>query len=174
MNYFALLFLLLASCSITPKQPLTHDFGVAISKDAYTAIPQSVSVDAPKWLWDKGIRYRLTYKSPTQIDVYALDRWLAAPPELFEQLLTKNASEQDYSLVIQLQDFEQQFSALTQAKVLLRFKAELYGKEKNKLKSKEFYLEKTTNSPDAAGAVKGFANLTREAVKQLDNWLNQK
>ena len=158
-------------CSLSPKQPVLHDFGSPVpistsrSKDGNKP---SITVDAPTWFWDNRIRYRLLYSSPTQVGFYALDLWIAPPPELFEQLLISSGKNRNYSLVIRLQEFEQQFDSHDRARVVLRFFVEAQAEGNNKKVSiQEFYLERPTATPDAAGAVSGFAKLTQQAADTI-------
>ncbi len=170
MKHFLIITLLLASCSMAPKQPAVHDFGIVKPVPVRRAGEQTIIVDAPKWLWDKGIRYRLLYKSATQVNVYALDRWIAAPPKLFEQLLITSGENLDYSMTVNMLEFEQQFTAADQSKVVLRFSVEASSKLKHS--RKEFYLQQPTKTPDAKGAVSGFAQLVREAIDKINDWLS--
>jgi cholesterol transport system auxiliary component len=162
-------------CSLTPKQPVLHDFGLPDSISTYKNKRDNkpaITVDAPTWLWDNRIRYRLLYASPNRVGFYALDLWIAPPPELFEQLLLSTGKIQNYSLIIWLHDFEQQFDAPDRARVMLRFSVEAYSGDLNKkVNSQEFYLERSTLTPDAAGAVNGFENLTRQAADRVQVWL---
>jgi cholesterol transport system auxiliary component len=162
-------------CSVSAKLPTMHDFGSPVSISTYKSKRGNnsvINVDAPTWLWDNRIRYRLLYASPTRVGFYTLDLWVAPPPELFEQLLISSGKIQNYSLIIWLQDFEQQFDAPDRARVVLRFSVEAYSDDPNKKAStQEFYLERSTTTPDAAGAVNGFANLTRQAADSIQVWL---
>jgi cholesterol transport system auxiliary component len=165
----------ITSCSISPKQPALHDFGLPVSISTYKSKldnKPTITVDAPTWLWDNRIRYRPLYASPTRVSFYALDLWIASPPELFEQLLISSGKIRNYSLIIWLQDFEQQFDAPNRAHVVLRFSVDAYSNDNNKKAgTQEFYLEQPTTTPDAAGAVSGFNNLTRQAVDRIQVWL---
>ena len=161
----------MTGCSISPRQPALHDFGYPATIPAAKTLP-AISVDAPTWLWDNRIRYRQLYASRTRVGFYALDRWLAPPPELFEQSLMAAGNTGNYSLIIRLQDFEQQFDAPGKSKVVLRFSATAYtGDPKRAIGAQEFYLEWPAATPDAAGAVGGFAALTRQAADKLQGWL---
>ena len=163
------------SLSLSPKEPALHDFGLPIPVSAYQSKrgnKPAIAVDAPTWLWDNRIRYRPLYASPTRVGFYALDLWIASPPELFEQLLISSEKIRNYSLIIWLQDFEQQFDAPDKARVLMRFTVEAYANDDNKkVGTKEFYLERPTTTPDAAGAISGFENLTRQAADRIQIWL---
>lgn len=173
MKYLIISWLIFfsAGCSVTEKKPAFHDFGASMS----TAIHQDkalVSVNAPTWLWDNRIRYRLLFSAPTQVRFYGLDRWIASPPELLEQLLTSSDKAQDYILIIRLHDFEQQFDEPDRARVVLRFSVEAYSvNNKQKIASREFYLQQPTKTPDAAGAINGFTDLTKQATEYIQAWL---
>jgi cholesterol transport system auxiliary component len=179
MNYSSVLLLLVIAistgCSITPKQQQAalHDFGAPYSRhDSGQSIKPAVTVTAPKWLWDNRIRYRLLYAAPTQVRFYALDRWIAAPPELLEQQLADDTKSLDYLLNIRLLDFEQQFESSDRARVVMRFYLEAYASDnKVLLGAHEFHLEQATQTPDASGAVTAFAELVQQAEDRIQAWL---
>jgi cholesterol transport system auxiliary component len=166
-------------CSVTAKQPALHDFGLPVASS--TTAPSmesyqdksSINVNAPTWLWDNRIRYRLLFTSPSQIRFYGLDRWIASPPELLEQLLNVSCKVKDYAVIIRLHDFEQQFDTPDQARVVIRFSVEAYSTTNNKQKigTQEFYLQQPTKTPDAAGAISGFTDLAQQAAKRIQDWL---
>ena len=150
--------------------------GAVIARDGvYAASPQgagAVTVGAPTWLWDNRIRYRLLYVAPTLVRFYGLDMWIASPPELFEQMLVSHLKTLNYSLNIQLLEFEQQFDASDRARVVLGFSVDVYsGDNKQKIATQEFRLEQATKTPDAAGAVSGFTDLAKQAAGRIQNWL---
>jgi cholesterol transport system auxiliary component len=173
MRYFLIgwLAFISAGCSVTDKQPALHDFGLPVS----AAIQQgraSITINAPTWLWDNRIRYRLLFSSSSQVRFYGLDRWIASPPELFEQLLSSSDKAQNYALIIRLQDFEQQFDAPDRARVVLRFSVEAHSTGNGQaVATQEFHLEQVTKTPDAAGAISGFTDLTQLAAGKIQDWL---
>ena len=181
MKYVLISFLLFSTlmfsigCSISPRQPALHDFGLPVSNSTNKnerGNKPVIRVDAPTWLWDNRIRYRLLYSSPTQVGFYALDLWIASPPELFEQFLISSGKIQNYyALIIRLQDFEQQFDAPGRARVVLRFSVEAHSDNNKKIGTQEFYLERPSTTPNAAGAVSGFADLNRQATDSIQVWL---
>ena len=176
MNYKVVLIpaiIAATGCSLGPKpQTALHDFGVSVRVPDGNVDPAPISVSAPKWLWDNRIRYRLLYAAPTQVRFYTLDRWIASPPELFEQELAADGKVNDYPLRIRLLDFEQQFDAPDKARVLLRFYVEAYDRDTKKvIAARELSLEKITQTADAAGAVSAFAELTRQAGDNIHEWL---
>ena len=162
-------------CSVPHKRPVLHDFGPSVQASAYKGREgnnPAITVNAPTWLWDNRIRYRLLYASPTQLGFYALDLWIASPPELFEQLLISSGKTRKYTLNIQLQQFEQQFDSPDRARVVLRFSVEAKTEGNNKKAViQEFYLERPTATPDAAGAVNAFVKLSQQAADRIQDWL---
>ncbi|MEQ1622465.1 MAG: hypothetical protein ABL919_13740 [Methylococcales bacterium] len=170
-----LLALSLIGCTSNARQPALHDFGwtdinVAVGPDKQK---EAVTVDAPSWLWESRIRYRLLYSAPTEVRFYGQDMWIASPPELFQQQLRASDKIQSHRLLVKLQTFEQQFDTSDKARVLLHFSAEVYSADNlNKKARHEFKLEQITNTPDAKGAISGFANLSKQAVSQLEGWLS--
>ncbi len=173
MRYLLMVWLafISAGCGVTVKQPAVHDFGLPVV--TATQSRAAVTVNAPTWLWDNRIRYRLLFASPSQVRFYGLDRWIASPPELFEQLLNSSGKAQDYALIIRLQNFEQQFDAPDRARVVLHFFAEAHSTDNNQaIATQEFHLEQVTKTPDAAGAIRGFADLTQQATGKVQDWVS--
>jgi cholesterol transport system auxiliary component len=160
-----------AGCGVTEKKYAFHDFGTVASSSVHQG-RATVNVDAPTWLWDNRIRYRLLFAAPSEVRFYGLDRWIASPPELFEQLMNSAGIGRDYLLMIQLHDFEQQFDAPDHSRVVLRFSAEVHAAENNqKVAAKEFDLQQPTKTPDAAGAITGFTELAGQSAENIRNWL---
>ncbi len=166
---FIVLAILLCSCSTTGKQPAQHDFGLQASANK---VGQSeISVTMPQWLWNQCIYYRLLYSSPTQLSCYSLDQWIAPPPELFKQLLASKLTTKHH-LIIELSEFEQQFDSPNTARVVMNLRATVHAANSEKpIASQDFRLEQASATPNAAGAVAGFANLTQQAVDKIQHWL---
>lgn len=172
------LILAVSSCTILPKvQPsAVHDFGYPYTNtpSETATLPQqsAVTVEAPKWLSDNRIRYRLLYSTPTQVRFYTLDRWIAPPSELFEQLLNNSGKRWPKSVTIQLQVFEQQFDSADKAKVAMHFSAATMPDDKrHKSRTRNFNLQLPCPTPDAKGAVSSFTLLTKQAVDKIQSWL---
>jgi cholesterol transport system auxiliary component len=165
------------SCNLLPSTPsAVHDFGYpyANTTSETNAAPQHspITVEAPKWLTDNRIRYRLLYSTPTQVRFYSLDRWIAAPSELFEQLLKNNGKQQTSPVTIQLQVFEQQFDAIDKAKVVMRFTVTSTPDDKHpQPRTRDFNMELPCPTPDAKGAVSGFTVLTKQAADKIQAWV---
>jgi cholesterol transport system auxiliary component len=173
-----MLILIASGCSIFPQtQPsAVHDFGYSISNapsEINTSTQQSpITVEAPKWLTDNRIRYRLLYSTPTQVRFYSLDRWIAAPSELFEQRLNNDGRQWTSPVTIQLQVFEQQFETLNKANVVMHFTATTTPDDKHhQPRTRDFNLQLPCPTPDAKGAVSGFTRLTKQAVDKIQAWV---
>jgi cholesterol transport system auxiliary component len=175
MNHlFIALFIMLSSaCSVTPKQTALHDFGLQSSPTGRQSLTKTeITVDTPLWLVNDCIYYRLLYASATQLRCYNLDKWITPPAELFKQQLLASGKFSNHRLMIQLLDFEQQFDSPTQARVVLHFMVDVYTLNTQRLiATQDFRLEQVTPTPDAAGAVAGFAHLTQQANDKLQQWL---
>ncbi|CAG7855968.1 hypothetical protein MCAMS1_00295 [biofilm metagenome] len=167
------------ACSIRPKASALHDLGYSNAVDARSETitqsketPSPITVESPKWLEDTRIHYRLLFSSPTQVRSYAIDRWIASPPELFEQLLNNSGKQWPRPLMVQLLTFEQQFETAEQAKVVMHFTASTIPDEKNgHTVKRDFKLHLPCPSADAKGAVTAFNELTRRATDQIQAWL---
>ena len=176
--FILVLLLTVSGCSILPQtQPsAVHDFGIPnadLSSATSTSLQQpSITVQAPKWLSDSRIHYRLLYATPTQVRFYALDRWIAPPSELFEQLLNASGKQQPKSATIQLNVFEQQFDTANQAKVVIHFTATTVPEDnEHQANKRDFRLQLPCPTPDAKGAVTGFTALTKQANDMVQAWL---
>jgi cholesterol transport system auxiliary component len=159
-----------SACGIGTKHgsPVSHDLGpIAIA----TAQDAAVTLDAPVWLWDERIRYRLLYEDTTVIRYYNLDRWEAPFPALLERRLILNG-KRPFTLQINLTQFEQQFETLNQARVVMSLKVSVFAARDYRLiANRSFNLSQNTASPDAAGAIAGFVKLTEQAKADIQAWL---
>jgi cholesterol transport system auxiliary component len=174
----SMLTLTISNCSLLPKQSAAlHDFGYPYTNEPSEtdALSQQspITVEAPKWLVDNRMRYRQLYAAPTQVRFYSLDRWIAPPSELFEQLLNNNGKRWPNPVTIELQIFEQQFDSPDKAKVVMHFTATIMNDDKNQHATRDFNLQLPCPTPDAKGAVAGFTTLTKEAVAKVEAWLTK-
>ena len=167
--------LLLAGCQVLPERPplpAFHDFGPAPPSAGEAPPWSAVSVEAPEWLQDPMIRYRLLYAQPTQVRFYALDRWVAPPPDLLAHRWASSRAAEGYELKIELQGFEQVFERPDQSSVSLRFHADAVDPMSgHSVAERVFRLSRPTRSADAAGAVEAFSGLVSQAVAQVSEWM---
>lgn len=164
------LLVTVTACGVgsNPGLPVSHDLG-PIAKTTVDSV--SVTLDAPVWLWDERIRYRLLYEDATVIRYYHLDRWEAPLPALLERRLTINGG-QPLTVQIHLTQFEQQFVTLNQARVVMSLTVSVFAvKDYRLIAKRSFNLSQNTVSPNAAGAIAGFITLTEQAKTGIQAWL---
>jgi cholesterol transport system auxiliary component len=169
--------LVLSGCNLLPKPAAVHDFGNTLTaanlENGANARPGAVTVEAPKWFYDNRIRYRMLYAAPTQVSFYTLDRWLAPPPELFEHLLDNYGAQWPAPVTVNLNVFEQQFTAPGKAQALLQFTATQYSADnKQPVSKRDFTFKQACPSADAKGAVAAFSVLVKQAAQELLAWTN--
>lgn len=165
----------LPGCSSKPPPRAFYDFGPIREAPRPAAVGgPTVTVDAPSWLWDSRIRYRLLYKAAGRLGYYRLTQWLATPPELLQQWLDANGRTGDYLLSIELTDFEQRFLSPGEAYVVIAMKAAVFSANyKNKWGEHNFYWRQACSAPNADGAVAAFREALRQANADLNQWLAQ-
>ena len=173
VNCILLLSLLLigAGCTLGTKSvPIAlHDLGSPHHPEKTVTVN---SLDAPVWLWDDRIRYRLLYADASAIRFYAHDRWEAPPPALLEPHLSFIGKRQDVMLHIRLTEFEQQFDTPEQSRVILSFQVEVRSLNNNQVIGKrDFRLEQAAATANASGAISSFTALTHQAVAEIQDWL---
>lgn len=172
----ALVAALLAGCSLLPKPappPALHDFGPATSAPAATGVPAQATVSAPAWLDGSGIYYRLIFSDPTQLRVYADNRWLAPPAELLQarlQATFAGGRAGGYRLHVNLLDFEQEFDSAQSAQVSVRAVAQLQSLASGATVAQRLFAVSVPASPDVQGAVQGASRAADELLAQLVQW----
>lgn len=177
MKSIIIVFTLLiqSGCALLPEKPVyaLHDFGIQpVSNTHDRAQRARISVEAPEWLADTHIHYRLLYSAPTQIRFYSLDHWLAAPNVLLEHQLSAIPAPVPLEVEIELQSFEQQFKAPDQAEAVLQFRAvSVAGNRRTRPPEREFLMREPCPTADAHGAVSAFSVLAKRAAGELSAWL---
>jgi cholesterol transport system auxiliary component len=177
------LILIVSACSVLPERPSVvalHDFGPSEkfissgSSGSEATAWSTVSVEAPEWLQNKYIRYRLLYVDPTRVRFYAQDHWLAAPSAMLAQRLSPAGGGNGLRLKIQLLEFEQVFDGPQTARVILAFHASVQPPVSEEvIGNKVFSLSLPSPTADAAGAVTASAKLIEDAVNSLQTWITE-
>lgn len=175
----ALIFGLVGTgCSLLPDRPApaaVHDFGpLSMASRTGPRAWSDAAVHAPDWLQDSKLRYRLLYRQPTRVQFYALDRWVAPPPQLLAQSLSAAAGRGGCPLRIDLQTFEQVFERPGRARVVVEFMARTVeaGAGADRTVAEQYFaLSRPCASADAAGAVTAFSLAIGDAIGRLDTWL---
>ena len=167
-----------AGCSLFPARApeiLTdHDFGPL---HAHAPIPHvapvTVRAKSVAWLSGTTIHYRLLYRDPTAVHVYAQNRWIAPPASLLKArirwrlgmgpVLSARPSVHIERLVIVLSRFDQDFTTPHRAFVRLEAMARLYDVATGRVLAQKTVDLKRRCAPDARGAVTGLSDLARQA-----------
>lgn len=166
----------LGGCSVLPRPaspPRYHDFGPATVPASTLSAPIGLGgVSAPPWLEGDTIWYRFLKRDPTRLRAYAENRWLAPPPRLLAQAMREHLHASDrprYRLRLHLVRFEQDFTSLTRATVVVRIHAMLLDRAGLVWAQKLFQLSGPT-TPDVSGAVDGLSALGEQAAKEISAW----
>ncbi|MHB8254077.1 MAG: ABC-type transport auxiliary lipoprotein family protein [Acidiferrobacter sp.] len=182
-SHFALLVALgttgLVGCTLfpsrTPDLLVDHDFGpVHVHKTIRATEPVLLHIKSLSWLAGTRIHYRLLYRDPTAIYVYADNRWIAPPAALLKarirarlslgQTLSAHTPRHIDRLVLVLSRFDQSFVSPDRAFVRLAIVGRLYNVATGKLVASQTMNLRRACTPDARGAVTGLSALAREAA----------
>ncbi|MFO7580869.1 ABC-type transport auxiliary lipoprotein family protein [Nitrosomonas halophila] len=190
-----LVALLLAGCTLTPKAlpPVsTYDLGPMPQPQPQVSLPlhpiiQLAEISAPVWLDTQAIRYRLAYHDPAQTYAYANSRWAAPPAKLLTERIRQHIAtyhgETDsnisdglpaasYLLRIELSEFVQIFEQAHSSQVMIGWRAHLFERKTQSIVAqRNFSLAGSTETADAAGAVKAFIWLSDQLASELTEWL---
>jgi len=135
--------------------------------------PVIVRAKSVAWLSGTAIHYRLLYRDPTAVHVYAQNRWIAPPATLLKArirwrlgmgpALSARPSAHIERLVIVLLRFDQDFTTPHRAFVRLEAAARLYDETTGRVLAQKTVDLKRRSAPDARGAVIGLSDLARKA-----------
>jgi cholesterol transport system auxiliary component len=135
----------------------------------------AVEVNAPTWLGDGAMQYRLLYAEPAQRREYAENRWVARPGELLEQSLARRLAAPAVGrcrLRVELDEFIQVFDSAASSRLLVSGRAILYvGVEASAGRS--FALDRPAPSADAKGGVAAASAAVAALGDELAQWVSQ-
>jgi cholesterol transport system auxiliary component len=174
----------MSGCSVLPAAaplPKLHDFGpLPTDVDAPPAAIHSITVDAPAWLADDAIHYRFLYADPTALRSYAYNRWTAAPADLLGAGLgyllpyhPAAASGDLFELHVTVLEFEQDFSAATQASATVVMDVSLDRPADGKVIAQRRFRWSVPTEPGVAGAVSGLAKLGAQSETDIAAWARE-
>jgi len=183
----------LGACTLNRPEstvPTTYDFGPPPAY-AHTnpGIPGTIlvpRVQAPDWLDDTGIVYRLLYEDPARTHVYALNKWASEPGTLITNRLRARLAaaskgvvapgfsvHSDYTLRVELEDFSQTFKTPSESQIQLRARASLLDTEHRKLLAQRVFEFDRPAGPNAPGAVKALTAATDTLLEHLVKWMSE-
>lgn len=189
-----LIALMLAGCTLTPQAPSPvsiYDLGPMPQSEPQRSLPlhaiiQTAEISAPVWLDTQAIRYRLAYHDPAQTYAYANSRWAAPPARLLTERIRQHIAtfhaETDrvisgtlpasYLLRIELSEFVQIFEEAHSSQVMIGWRVHLFERTTQSIVAqRNFSLAGSTETADAAGAVKAFIRLSDQLAGELTEWL---
>ena len=182
--------LAVAACSFdapVSAVPTSYDFGparaYARSNPAITGTVLVAPVQAPAWLEDDAIAYRLVYEDAARTQAYATSRWAAEPAALITDRLRSRlaavaqgvvspafGARSDYTLRIELEDFSQHFKAPGESRALLRARATLLSSERRLLLAQRVFDIERTAAPNVQGAVKALTEAADAFLEDVVKW----
>ncbi|MFJ2989218.1 ABC-type transport auxiliary lipoprotein family protein [Collimonas sp. NPDC087041] len=178
---------LVAGCASRPETPTQYDLGrlPAVTATATSALPpiSVADVNAPAWLDNNMMFFRLAYANEQQPRPYANSRWTMPPAQLFQQRLKSRLAQAGGTVLamsdaalnvpllrIDLDDFTQTFDTPDRSQATLQVRASLFN-GRQLLAQKSFSSQAPTPSADAAGAARAFVAANDAVIDNLMSWL---
>lgn len=171
----------LPGCSLVPAQPpqaSSYDLGDSGDGATDAAPLVRLSCVAPSWLDGAAMYYRLQWRDPLQLQAYRDSRWLAPPCALLVQRLRSTLANDSPAgaggLALELDAFEQDFTAADASTVLIRVHAtwSTPGGQAT-ARSRMFEIRHAAAQADAAGGAAALAAASRELQAALHAWTTQ-
>ena len=178
---------LVAGCASKIDAPTQYDLGL-LPPAAATAAPalpavSLADVNAPAWLDNNMMYFRLAYANQLQPRPYAGSRWTMPPAQLFQQRLKSRLAQAGGTVLamsdaalnipllrIDMDDFTQTFDTPSHSLATLQVRASLFN-GRTLLAQKSFSRQAATPSADAAGAASAFVAANDGVIDDLMGWL---
>lgn len=196
-KFLLLVIVLLAGCTIPRAQTpaAVYDFGAqrlaagssGISDDkrlrASIWVPDA---QAPVWLDNTAILYRLAYHDLAQVYAYGSSRWVATPATLLTQRIRSRiamindagvisaaeGARTNYMLRLELEEFTQIFDTTDSSRAVVRLRASLIDRRARLLLSqRNFNMEQSSLTPNASGGVRALTQASDNLIGLLIGWL---
>ncbi|WP_343216081.1 ABC-type transport auxiliary lipoprotein family protein [Collimonas antrihumi] len=179
---------LVAGCASKVDAPTQYDLGLlpaTAAPTAASALPaiSLADVNAPAWLDNNMMYFRLAYANQQQPRPYANSRWTMPPAQLFQQRLKTRVAQAGGTVLamsdaalnvpllrIDLDDFTQTFDTPSHSLATLQIRASLFN-GRVLLAQKSFNRQVATPSADAAGAASAFVAANDGVIDDLMSWL---
>ncbi|MFC5473133.1 ABC-type transport auxiliary lipoprotein family protein [Paraherbaspirillum soli] len=184
-SFIAVGALLIGGCATKIDPPVQYDFGSLPPAAAAAALPpiSLADVNAPAWLDNNMMFFRLAYANQQQPRPYAGSRWTMPPAQLFQQRLKSRLAQAGGTVLalsdaalnmpvlrIDLDDFTQTFDTPSHSVSQLTVRASLFN-GRLLLAQKTFSRQADTPSADAPGAARAFATVNDAVIDDMMNWL---
>jgi cholesterol transport system auxiliary component len=141
---------------------------------------------APVWLDNTAILYRLAYHDLAQVYTYGSSRWAATPATLLTQRIRSRlaavndagvtsaaeGARTNYMLRLELEEFTQVFDTTDSSRAVVRFRASLVDRRTRLLLSqRNFNIEQSSPAPNAASGVRALTQASENLIGSLIGWL---
>ena len=182
------LLMAVSACS-TPAPVAEYDLGMLVPPSPALRLPAAVvaiQVQAPSWLDDGALHYRLAYADGAQLRQYAGSRWVAAPARLLEQRLRSALAQgtgasaerppagaaRRLQLRVELSEFTQVFDTPAQSHALVQAMATLTDPHGTAVIARQgFTVQRVAAQADATGAVASLRGAAEALLEQIAAWL---
>lgn len=178
---------LIAGCASKADAPTQYDLGLLPTAAASAAPALSAvslaDVNAPAWLDNNMMFFRLAYANDQQPRPYASSRWTMPPAQLFQQRLKARLAQNGSAVLamsdaalnvpllrIDMDDFTQTFDTPSHSVATLQVRASLFN-GRVLLAQKSFSGQADTPSADAAGAARAFVGANDAVIADMMRWL---
>jgi cholesterol transport system auxiliary component len=175
---------LLAGCASRGAPPIdTYDFGIAgatsapAEQDVFLA-----DVRAADWLNTTNMLYRLEYRNPLVLSTYSASRWAGTPAAMLtlrmRQSVGNGAStrgrQTKCTLSLFLSEFSQVFANDRDSRAVMHVRATLTPVAAGEpVLVREFRIERTAPTPNAAGEAAAFADVATALSEKLNGWIGE-
>ncbi len=185
----------LGGCGTGTRPAFPHHYTLAAPAPAATPSRQEpglgtlhvARIDAPPWLQDNGLHYRLAYRHDDRIAAYAQSDWVAPPGQMLGALVRRglaagtawrvvtgpgNPAAADASLHLRLDDFSQVFTGPARSFGVLDATATLVDEsDGHAIAQKHFHVRAAAPGADAPGGVEALNRASRTFAARLRQWL---
>ena len=174
----------LAGCASDGKLPVeTYDFGIAASaappagQDVFLA-----EVHAAEWLSTTDMLYRLEYRNPRILSLYAASRWAGPPAAMLTIRMRQSVGngtsargrQAKCALTLFLSEFSQVFKSEQDSRAVMHLRATLTDTATTgRALVREFRIEKPAPAPNAAGEAAAFSDIAASAADELNAWITE-
>lgn len=185
--------LLLSGCALQTSQPPStlYDLGPASSLPSEKTLPEDMPtlvvfrVNAPDWLNNTKMYYRLAHVNDQQTRFYTLSRWNAQPPKLFRDRLKSRIvaaggeigggrahKVNQLRLIVHVEDFSQYFSDDSNSEARIALRISVLDRD-GLIAQKSFLQTAPASTPDAPGGAKALSVATDEVISEILRWIVQ-
>lgn len=173
--------LLAAGCGSLLPEPESpgsqFDFGPLPESAAMEAFVTVRPVAAPSWLGGTRIPYRRLHRQPEAVSHYAHNVWVAPPAELLFQRLQHMlagapTTGSEWTLQVEMLEFEQAFAAPNDAEVRITLHATLRERSGSAGVLRHQISKRRSVTPDVQGAIRGLPEVADAALIELLRWVD--